>query len=113
MSESEAREIEVEAHGQATEPEAALREALSSLANGLATSRAAPFHLTAMTWTAPDIEAMHPRRHIVDRIYREVFGGFRPPIRLVPGDGRRLVVRAHAAIPPPRQQVEPPWHGHP
>src|SRR5262245_16930233 len=109
MSESEAREIDLEAYGRAPDPEAALREALAHLANVLAEAGAGPFHLTAMTWAAPDIEAMHPRRHIVDRIYREIFAGFRPPITLVPSDGRRLVVRAHATIPPPREPMPVPW----
>jgi arylformamidase len=105
------REIDVEAYGRAAQPETALREALSDLAQELAKSGAAPFHLTAMTWAAPDIEAVHPRRHAVDRIYREVFAGFRPPITLLRGDGRRLVARAHATIPASPQPAQPLWHG--
>ena len=113
MSESDTHEIDVEVFGRAAQPESALREALSDLARELARSGAAPFHLTEMTWAAPDIEAMHPRRHAVDRLYREIFGGFRPPIRLVPGalapnDAARLTVRAHARVQSSPSQ--PLWH---
>lgn len=92
------------------QPEAALREGLQGLARTLAERGAAPFHMTAMTWTAPDIEALHPRHHTVDRIYREVFGGFRPPIKLLPDSSRRLVVKTHATVPPARHE-QPVWHG--
>jgi arylformamidase len=111
MSASEPREIDVAATSSAREPETALPEALSRLARELAAAGAAPFHMTAMIWTAPDPPAFHPRRHSIDRLYRETFGGFRPPIRLVPGEPDTLTIRARAIVPPAREQPEPVWRG--
>jgi arylformamidase len=111
MSGSEPHAIEVAGSSSAREPEAALSEALSRLAGELTDAGGAPPHLTAMTWTAPDPAAFHPRRHAIDRRYREVFGGFRPPIRLLPGEGGALTIRARAIVPPPAEQSAPLWRG--
>ena len=111
MSASESREIDVAASSTARAPEAALPEALSRLAHDLADAGAAPFHMTAMTWIAPDTAAFHPQRHAIDRLYRETFGGFRPPIRLVPGEPGALTIRARAMVPPASEHLDPVWHG--
>jgi arylformamidase len=111
MSESEPRHVEVSASSSARTPDTALREALSALARDLTAAGAAPFHMTAMTWTARDPAAFHPRRHAVDRLYRETFGGFRPPIKLVPSEVDALTISAHAIVPPESGRSEPVWHG--
>lgn len=111
MSASEPRTIDVTASSGAPAPEAALREALSQIMRQLLEAGAAPFHLTAMTWTAPDIAALHPHRHVVDRLYREIFGGFRPPIKLIAGDAGALNVAARAVLPVAGKAPEPVWHG--
>ena len=111
MSAFEPREIDVTVSSSARAPEAALAEALSRLAHELADAGGAPFHMTAMSWTAPDPAAFHPRRHAIDRLYREAFGGFRPPIKVVPGARDALTIRAHAIVPPASEHLTPVWRG--
>jgi arylformamidase len=111
MSAFEPREIDVAASSGTRAPEAALAEALSRLAHELADAGAAPFHMTAMLWMAPDTAAFHPQRHAIDRLYREAFGGFRPPIKLVPGTPGALTIRARAIVPPANERLEPVWRG--
>jgi arylformamidase len=111
MSAFEPREIDVAASSSARAPEAALAEALSRLAHKLADAGGAPFHMTAMSWTAPDPAAVHPRRHAIDRLYREAFGGFRPPIKIVPGARDALTIRTHAVVPPASEHSTPVWRG--
>jgi arylformamidase len=84
-----------------------LRQALNDIFERLrsAGGRAADF--TAMTWSAARPAAFHPSRHEIDLAYREVFGGFRPPIALEPG-GRLLTIRAQAVITP-RLDRQPLW----
>lgn len=111
MSASDSRAIDFTASSRAPAPDAALRETLSQLMRQLLEAGVAPFHLTAMTWTAPDIAALHPRRHAVDRLYREIFGGFQPPIKLVAGEAGALSVSARAVLPALDKAPEPVWHG--
>ena len=93
------------------EPEAALpRSAVSPRSPNWRHAGAAPFHMTAMTWIAPDPSAFHPRRHSIDRLYRETFGGFRPPIKLLAGEPDALTIRARAVVPPTSERAEPLWH---
>src|SRR3954467_2430990 len=80
MSDSDYNEIEVEGRSSATRPEQALREALSALGASLAARGGAPFHLVSMQWLAPNPAVFDPKIHALDLCYREVFGGFRPPI---------------------------------
>jgi len=89
--------MEFLAHASGGSPVEQLREALNSVFKQLrvAGGRAADF--TAMTWTAATPAAFHPSRRDVDLAYREVFGGFRPPVTLEAGDGP-LTVRAQATI---------------
>jgi arylformamidase len=110
MSDSEIREIEVAGQSAATEPRAALREALNALAANLAAAGGAPFHMIAMSWSAPDPAAFDPSRHDLDLTYREVFGGFRPPIAVERSPLGPFVVRARAQIPQ-GSSAEPVWHG--
>ena len=111
MSAFEPRQIDVVASSSARAPDAALPEALTRLAHELADAGAAPFHMTAMLWIAPDTAAFHPQRHAIDRLYRETFGGFRPPIKLVPGTPGALTIRARAIVPPANERLEPVWRG--
>lgn len=108
MSGSDIAEINIEGRSAAANPVDALREALSVLARKLAASGGAPFHLTSMTWVTPDPDIYDPARHALDLCYREVLGGFRPPIAVVEAADRGFVVWAHArigAVPSSR-----PWH---
>lgn len=84
-----------------------LRQALNDIYEQLraAGGRAADF--TAMTWSAARPGAFHPSRREIDLAYREVFGGFRPPISLEIGEGH-LTVRARAVIEPLLDQ-QPLW----
>jgi arylformamidase len=95
---SDAREIDVEgrAKGQSV---AALSDALTQALGALMQAGGAPAHLTAMTWAAPDPSAIHPSRRVVDYAWREVFAGFRPPLRLEASPGDDTIVRARARIP--------------
>ena len=59
-----------------------LKQALASLFDAMLAARCGPHHFVAMRWSAPDPAALHPSRHVVDLAWREVFGGFRPPLAL-------------------------------
>jgi arylformamidase len=111
MSDSEFTEIDVVGRSMAADPETALREALSSLGQALAARGGAPFHMTSMTWLALDIAAFDPKRHELDLCYREVFGGFRPPIAVLESPASEFAVHARARIPR-AVPTEPVWHGH-
>ena len=107
MSDSE---IEVSGQSAATDPETAVREALSSLGRALAAKGGAPFHLSSMEWLAADLSAFDPKRHVLDLAFREVLGGFRPPITVVKTDKPVLAIRARAVLP--LASTEPVWHGY-
>lgn len=111
MSDSEFVEIEVSGRSAAAAPGTALREALSSLGQALATQGAAPFHMISMTWLVPDVAAVNPKQHALDLCYREVFGGFRPPISVSKSPDGEFVVQARARIPRAAPS-EPVWHGY-
>jgi acetyl esterase/lipase len=54
-----------------------------------------------MIWETDRPEAFHLSRHTIELAYREVFAGFRPPIRLLPKAEAGLTIRArHAAAQP-------------
>ena len=110
MSDSKFIEVELSARARPTDPEAALRAALSSVGKDLAGRGGAPFHFTEMEWKAPDPAALDPKRIALDLCYREVFGGFRPPITVTLAAGDQLIVRARARIPQAAPS-EPVWHG--
>ena len=74
-----------------------VREALNSIFEQLRAVGARAADLTAITFRAARPAAFHPSRREIDLAYREVFGGFRPPITLEPGPGS-LVVHARAKI---------------
>ena len=111
MSDSEFIEIDVDGRSTAANPETALREALSSLGQSLAARGGAPFHMTSMTWLAPDPAAIDPAQHALDLCYREVFGGFRPPITVLNSATGEFAVRARARIPR-AIPTAPVWHGY-
>ena len=76
----------------------------------LAAAGGAPFHMIAMSWSTPDPAAFDPSRHDLDLTYREVFGGFRPPIAVERSPSGPFVIRARAQIPQ-SSSAEPVWHG--
>ncbi len=110
MSDFEFVEIEVSGRSAAVAPGTALREALSSLSQALAAQGGAPFHMISMTWLVPDVAAFNPKQHALDLCYREIFGGFRPPIGVSKAPDGEFVVQARARIPRAAPS-EPVWHG--
>lgn len=92
---------EIVAHSAENDPVEALRDALGDILTGLIAAGCGPHHLREMVWETDRPEAFHLSRHAVELAYREVFAGFRPPIRLVPKSEAGLTIRArHAAAQP-------------
>lgn len=91
-----------------TDPVEALRDALATILDGLFAAGCGPQHLLSMTWEAGEPAAFHLSRHEVELAYREVFAGFRPPIRLQPRAEPGLAIRARhsAPTPPPERLVQ-------
>lgn len=87
-----------------------LRQVLNDIARQLRDAGGRAADLTAMTWHAERPAAFHPSRRDIDLCYREVFGGFRPPIALRPGAGP-LAVDARAQIVD-RSDPRPLWRGY-
>jgi arylformamidase len=108
---SEAREIEVEGRA-AGDGVAALSAALGGALAALMQAGGAPAHLVSMIWRAPDPAAIHPARRAVDYAWREVFAGFRPPLRLEPGADGETVVRARARLPSAPPSDAPVFRGY-
>jgi arylformamidase len=90
-----------------------LRQALDHIRMALLGAGAGPHHLAQMVWTTTEPALFDPADLQVDLAYREVFAGFRPPIRIdraLPGSPR-LTIRATVAVPgaaPPG----PLWRGY-
>ncbi|WP_164547628.1 MULTISPECIES: alpha/beta hydrolase [unclassified Bosea (in: a-proteobacteria)] len=101
-----ASESEIVARSAATDTVEALRDTLSDVLAGLVAAGCGPHHLTGMEWEAADPAAFHISRHAVELAYREVFVGFRPPIRLRPSAGQGLTIRARFAPPQPLPDIE-------
>lgn len=99
---------EIVAHSAEADPVEALRDALGDILAGLVAAGCGPHHLREMVWESDRSEAFHLSRHTVELAYREVFAGFRPPIRLLPGAKPGLTIRARhvAAQPLPDMLVE-------
>ncbi|MBX9760806.1 MAG: alpha/beta hydrolase [Beijerinckiaceae bacterium] len=95
---SEGAMIEVEAAAPGCDV-AALHKALGAASAKLAAAGAAPPHMSAMVWRAPDPASIHPARRDVDRARREVFAGFRPPLRLERAESEEVRVAISARIP--------------
>lgn len=92
---------EIVAHSAETDPVEALRDALSDILAGLVAAGCGPHHLKEMMWETDQPEAFHLSRHTIELAYREVFAGFRPPIRLQRKAEAGLTIRArHAAAQP-------------
>ncbi len=104
MSASETREIV--ARSLASDPVEALRDTLSEILAGLVAAGCGPHHLIGMDWESADPAAFHLSRHAVELAYREVFVGFRPPIRLQTGTEPGLTIRARHAMPQPLPDIE-------
>lgn len=101
-----ASETEIVARSLASDPVEALRDALSEILAGLVAAGCGPHHLTGMEWEAADPAAFHLSRHTVELAYREVFAGFRPPVRLRPEVDPGLTIRARFASPQPLPDIE-------
>ena len=89
------------ARGTAAHPVAGLKQALSDIFDQMLAAGCGPHHFTAMRWSAADPGAIHPARHEIDLAWREVFGGFRPPLTLVPGDAVVVEVDLRPPAGPP------------
>lgn len=87
-----------------------LRETLNNIFDQLRAAGGRSADFTAMHWEAAMPGAFDPSRREVDLCYREVFGGFRPPITLSPGAGP-LIVRAQASVQP-RNDPKPIWRSY-
>lgn len=103
MSASENEIVACSLAGDAVE---ALRDTLSEVLAGLVAAGCGPHHLTGMEWKSADPAAFHLSRHTVELAYREVFAGFRPPIRLRPGTEPGLTIRARHSMPQPLPEIE-------
>lgn len=91
---------------------AALSAALSRAMGALAAQDAAPAHLTGLQWCGPDPAALHPARREVDRAWREICAGFRPPVRVEFASGDEVIVRAFASVPGAAASSEPVFRGY-
>ncbi len=87
-----------------------LREALDNVFAQLRAAGGRAADLTSMNWQAAEPGAYDLSRHEIDLCYREVFGGFRPTIKIERGDGP-LFVRAQATIHP-RTDPKPIWRNY-
>ncbi|MCV9940285.1 alpha/beta hydrolase [Boseaceae bacterium BT-24-1] len=101
-----ASETQIVARSAVADPIEALRDTLSETLAGLVAAGCGPHHLTGMDWESADPAAFHLSRHTVELAYREVFAGFRPPIRLRPGTEPGLTIRARFASPQPLPDTE-------
>lgn len=101
-----ASENEIVARSLASDPVEALRDTLSEILAGLVAAGCGPHHLIGMDWESVDPAGFHLSRHTVELAYREVFAGFRPPIRLQLGTEPGLTVRARHAMPQPLPDIE-------
>lgn len=101
-----ASENEIVACSLAVDPVEALRDTLSEILAGLVAAGCGPHHLIGMDWESADPAAFHLSRHTVELAYREVFAGFRPPIRLRPASAPGLTIRARHASPQPLPDIE-------
>src|SRR5262245_27025628 len=99
--------MELRAAATGGSPVEQLRQALNDIFEQLRGAGGRPADLASMTWSAASPAAFHPSRREIDLAYREVFGGFRPPISLELGDPL-LTVRAQVTIMP-RLDRQPVW----
>jgi arylformamidase len=90
----------------------ALHKALGAAAARLGAAGAAPPHMVEMIWRARDPAAVHPARRDVDRTRREVFAGFRPPLRLERIEAGEVRVAIRARVPAPQPDDAPVFAGY-
>lgn len=101
MSASETDLHEIVAHSAEADPVEALRDTLGDILAGLIAAGCGPHHLRGMIWETDRPEAFHLSRHTIELAWREVFAGFRPPIRLQPRKEAGLTIRTrHVAAQP-------------
>ncbi len=96
---SEMRSIAVTGEAAHADLVYALGDALNVCLHNLIAAGAGPHHLTSMTWECAEPVALHPGRREVDRAWREVFAGFRPPLKVRRGQGQGVRVSAQANVP--------------
>jgi arylformamidase len=106
MSEAEVDDtqyVEVAGASDESDPAIAVQDALSQAGAALAVAKVGPQFLREMIWAAPDPSAIHPSRPAIDKVWREVFGGFRPPVevRISPDDYTHVMARATPPDAPP------------
>lgn len=77
----------------ATCPTEALRDCLAQIFAAMPAVGVGPQHMAVATFQSATPEAFHPARREVDLAWREGFGGFRPPIRLLPDAAPGLTLR--------------------
>lgn len=102
--------IEFFARATGGAPVEQLRETLNDIFGQLRAAHGRAVDFTAMTWRATEAGAFDTSRREIDLCYREVFGGFRPPIALENSDGP-LTVAARADIAN-RNDPRPLWRGY-
>ena len=90
----------------------ALQAALANCLGALMQAGAAPAFLSGLIWSGPDPAALHPNRLVVDRIWREVFAGFRPPVQLKYSPSDEVIVEALANVPSAPASLEPVLRGY-
>ena len=108
---SDTRMVAVEARAEGTDT-TALAVALARVGAQLTAAGASPAHLKSMVWQGPDPAALHPSRVEVDRVWRESFAGFRPPVRLARTADAVVSVRAVAHVPQAAQPDGPVFLGY-
>lgn len=92
--------------------EAAYREALVALLGRLKAAGCSPAGLRQLTVTSPGGE-LDPRAPACDRLWREVFGGFKPAsIAVQAGEAPTIgLALTMAAVSPAASEAAPVWHG--
>jgi len=108
---SEATPREFTGRSTAADPADAVRDALAAIGRQLAAAGLGPHHMTAMTWTVPDLTAFDPALRSIDLAYREIFVGFKPPLTRIRAADDGLTITAQAAAPA-SPDPRPIWRGY-
>ncbi|MDP4594637.1 MAG: alpha/beta hydrolase [Beijerinckiaceae bacterium] len=104
--------VEVAGIGEADDPVIALQDALAQAGGALAIAKIGPQFVTEMIWAAPDPASIHPARVAVDKVRREVFGGFRPSVEVRQSPDEYIHVMARAQPPESPPPDEPVYQGY-
>ena len=105
--------IQVSGSGENADRLVALGDALNATLGAIIAAGCGPQHLQSMCWRVDYPAVLHPSRRAVDRVWREVFAGFRPPLTLEKNAAPHCVeVRAMLAPPDAPPSPEPVYHGY-